>query len=1278
MEADATLDSSPRLPAIRPYVLANQKVDLDVGFDGRITGTTTLTLLPQKNDFDTIILYARQCEISNVTVNGQKADIAVYHDPCDTLSLHVNASVHQHSIIAEKIQPFVSADPDPELVINLPPNLKVEKNPQFVEQTATGTRSSKITGNPQSAIDASEVLEDTAVSQYTPLEVKLDFLSIHTRDALHISAGPPGSGRWPHAYTRGSFLPGRAAALFPCLNRPSFRCTWEISLTGPRTVGDALRQAYGEHSVDPKIRDDAQLYEAREMRFICLGDIQDDFVNKTNQSKRTVTYSISQNVAAEHIGFAIGPFEEFDLSTLREADKIEKLGENATPISAYFLPGRKMEVEWTCLPTTDALDHYALQYAPFPFKSFSYCFVEDHPNEISSFAGLSVCSSRLLYPASVIDIQQEVTRSLISALTTQWLGVQIMPRAAEDTWVVVGAALFMAELFMKDLCGNNEHRFHFRTIADKVCKLDHERPSIWDMGRILHVDPAEFEFLALKAPLVLFILDNRIKKEHGSHKMGANIGKFMSRARMEDLKDNMLSTQDFCKMTEKVLHASIDDFINQWVKGAGTPTFNVSQRFNKKKLVVEMTIKQALGGDVMPNRELDPETFVRDVREDFNGVWANEPQALFTGPMTIRIHEADGTPYEHIVQIHEHNQKIEVPYNTKYKRLKRGKGAKKAKASGRADDEEQETLLYSLGDVLQDVDEVQEWKIKDWTEEEELRMGQESYEWIRVDADFEWIAQFSPFLPGPMFVSQLQQDKDVDAQLFSIQSIAKYSTSPLISSFLLRTMMDGRYFHGIRTAAAANLVQHAAKHNEVDTPVGIGWYHLRKAYETLFCAVEGDTVMPQPNDFSDQLSYRVQCAIIKAMSRIRDEAGYAPDEVTAFLLDKLKYNDNSQNEYSDAYFVSALLDSLTECLCNKPEKPTEAEEEDLNFAERNALADLRIAEDVAMDEIDRYRRMDEWTSSFQNAYSRTALRCQARLSARRLRHHTPMHFLQYARPGNYDMLRCTAYEMLAASDLFSNERILHCYIHGMTTVASPYVRERMRQAFGKALARVAIGTGVSNPAVATQASNGLTVEGAGPEPAQNPVSSDRRTSIDGALMALKQELDGNVTLKEDLYQALCHPDAGFEDIRATVEFCKMLYEPKDTEMRLTLRLPRYWRVQRLEGYKFKFFQGEKVRTKAMPVIAPKQAKIKFLSKPASTSTKPAIAPNSAQHSAGKLRLLNPSRQNSISQARSPSISVAASTPTPPPPLANKAQSPPPRPKVTLKFGSRPSLSGPGQ
>lgn len=137
--------------------------------------------------------------------------------------------------------------------------------------------------------------------------------------------------------------------------------------------------------------------------------------------------------------------------------------------------------------------------------------------------------------------------------------------------------------------------------------------------------------------------------------------------------------------------------------------------------------------------------------------------------MTIRIHEADGTPYEHIIEIKEATTKFDIPYNTKYKRLKRSRRQKErsALAAGIEFPAEgnDDVLIYCLGDILQSDEEVKEWRLSDWSKDDEDKMNQESYEWIRMDADFEWICKMQMNMPGYMYLSQLQQDRDVVAQL---------------------------------------------------------------------------------------------------------------------------------------------------------------------------------------------------------------------------------------------------------------------------------------------------------------------------------------------------------------------------------------------------------------------------------------------------------------------------------------------------------------------------------
>jgi len=125
----------------------------------------------------------------------------------------------------------------------------------------------------------------------------------------------------------------------------------------------------------------------------------------------------------------------------------------------------------------------------------------------------------------------------------------------------------------------------------------------------------------------------------------------------------------------------------------------------------------------------------------------------------------------------------------------------------------------------------------------------------------------------------------------SIQYITSQKGHPIISTILTRTLLDGRYFHGIRTAAAAGLAKCAR--DELDW---IGIFHLEKAFQEMFCLPDGP--MTRPNDFSDRTSYLMQCQIPKIIAKIKDNAGQAPVAVKKFFVEKLKFNDNTDNEVS--------------------------------------------------------------------------------------------------------------------------------------------------------------------------------------------------------------------------------------------------------------------------------------------------------------------------------------------------------------------------------------------
>jgi transcription initiation factor TFIID subunit 2 len=251
------------------------------------------------------------------------------------------------------------------------------------------------------------------------------------------------------------------------------------------------------------------------------------------------------------------------------------------------------------------------------------------------------------------------------------------------------------------------------------------------------------------------------------------------------------------------------------------------------------------------------------------------------------------------------------------------------------------------------------------------------------------------------------------------------------------------------------------------------------------------------------------------------------------------------------------MQSLSEAISSHQRKDRHVDEMDLDVLDRRDR-DRQLEKDC-LDVIDRYRRMDEWTSSYQNLYSRTALDCQGRLSDSRIGSVGAMHFLQYTRPGNYDMLRLTAFENLIQPALLQNRAVLRYTTFCMSSDPSPWIRRRLRRSFGKLLAVIAIGDHLKAP----QAENpeDLVIENdldGGNQQAQ----AARKRLVDAAVAALKEEVGENDNLKTSLWAAVNSDVLSVDELQDTLDFCRMLYEPVDSFI-FKIRYPRYWKLEHL-------------------------------------------------------------------------------------------------------------------
>lgn len=983
----------------------------------------------------------------------------------------------------------------------------------------------------------------------------------------------------------------------------------------------------------------------------------------------TFTIDTSVGILPNHIGIVIGPFQHVDLSEYRDTSEDDRLQDEAIKVHTFCLPGKEDEVRNSAMMIPRTLDSFTDRYQTYRFgKSYKLAFVDDLDCDTAHTMSLTICSSRLLFPETVWEPLEHTTRVLVHAVASQWIGVDVIPQDPGDYWVTVGGSWFMTEFYLRELFGRNDHRFRQKQMVDRIMQMDFRRPSLYELGRFLQLDPGEREFMELKALSVLSILHNRLVKASGKNGVDRCLYRMLFNHGNGTLNNGAISTEAFLGICEKVGHQKLENFFKQWVYGSGCPTFECTPSFNKKKQVVNISIVQTQGNPtvITDDRSLTAPNFFREAKERDRGFYPDEGWPAFVGPMTIRIHEADGTPYEHIVDINSSNVKVEIPYNTKYKRLKRNRLNKERMAAAQGFDATGETqdevTFYSLGDLFQTPEEAAEWQIHDWPPEDEQRMENEAYEWIRIDADFEWICKANiNDMPSYMYISQLQQDKDVVAQAESIQYLARKEGHPLISSFLVKTLMDNRYFHGIRTMAADVMVKSAKTETNM-----IGLFHLKKAFRELYCIP--NSAMTRSNDFSDRASYLIQCAIPMAIAQVKGSDGKAPMDAKRFLLDVMRYNDNRGNDYSDDHYLAILMRCLTECLISS--KPNSFREDPtLNLVEENEEHEFR---DKAIGELRRHQRLDEWIPTYQNVYTTTALECLVKLMKNRIEAFNLSEFLQYTQIGNGDNVRLKAWKSLVDLGIMNRQdSVIRYMINEISSDPSPFFRAEMVRIFATAIGQVAIGDVFALDEPDDEITGGLVLEV--DSGMSNRAAKIARREFDGARRGLKADLRNNKTLKESLELALSGKTMSLRNVSDLLDFCGLI-EDRVNKLLITLRYPRYWKVERAElpGVVMRFSQTNHVRTRMInpPKEAPqlKQAPPQKSLSPSQGPPIPISLPTAAAAVTAAVPATTPPA------AAPPAASETLSGPAvamPPPALPPTSSA---RPKLNLKF--KLNLNGP--
>ena len=1034
-----------------------------------------------------------------------------------------NISIHQHNMLRTKFYPLFSDQNNPddpnssfsvctsELTIDIPESIKLRlQNSSKLSFSPAGT-SRSLNGTPNTMNNSDKV--------YTPLNIKIIYKVKNSKNGIQFHGGKSTNiprNEW-YCYTLNDDFGCSTSSWVPCIDNFYEKPAWDINIVVPKTLADigkslmigtkeaerALQKLSNQNNVindqDKRLdvdgnmqQDDENEEEAEEAVDTVV--VVPDFVSSRESphpldvAKKYVNFQFYNPVCAHHLGFAVGYFEKMPMIDLKSGSDelsindqniqenhdnensaqfgIDTANTNKVPTLIYYHPGRKEEVINTTLFLYKALEFYSKEFSSFPFTSYTLLFIDTLPSSTCSFAGMTIASSNLLYGPKRIEPMFSTTEKLSIALAEQYSGVNVLPKTLNDIWCTIGISSYMGLQFLRKMFGMNYYKFLVQERCQLLCELDiNKRPLANQLFRFPINSDQDLNFIRLKAPLILIILDKRITKTDKLFGLSRVIPKIFLQAMSNDLiNGNNLSTLHFQRVCEKVAHHKLEIFFQNWVFNAGVPNFRIMQKFNKKRLFIEMSIRQmqtsSLKGESDDYYSTNT-TFLKNYQHEDFVEQANcfiieddqfKPQAAFVGPVTVRIHEAHGAPYEHIMSISDVLTKLDIQYNTKYRRKRKDKPDEVEEEADEKEKEKNkkkekvEEKPFIMGNVLMTSEEIKNWELKEEVHtsnnENENKEGEtadeekdQAFEWLRFDSDNEWICKYTINLTDETFESQLKRDKDIEAQIQSIRHFAAVNKPTLYhAKVMLRTLIDKKYFFGIRVEAAKALAHMSSEEND-----HIGMRFLLKSFKYMFCydhkivagynELDPNEYLPLPNDFTDFSNLFVSRAILVSLASVRNKNGDTPIELKQIMLHIFKYLDNSSNKFDDTDFYCSFIVALCDLIVvsNKIIHDLEAshDKENTNLNRNMDSNALFVLE--AIKELNRCVKMDEWSPSYQRTVTKVILQQKIRFVQEGLATMSFLDLLKYTTPNNEVNIRLVAFEGLLILGGLKNKHVLNYF-----------------------------------------------------------------------------------------------------------------------------------------------------------------------------------------------------------------------------------------------------------
>ena len=295
-------------------------------------------------------------------------------------------------------------------------------------------------------------------------------------------------------------------------------------------------------------------------------------VQDAPNGQKTWTWRQSQPISTYLISFVAGEYKD-------KKDTWRNI-----PVTYNVPRGMEDTIDSTFAHTREMLDFFSERFGvPYPWDQYAQTAVDDFVASGMENVSATTLAARDMVHAELAAERPEAADSLIShEMTHQWFGDLVTCKDWTNTWLNEGFATFGANLW-------EEHHYG----VDASSYRHWRDQNNWMQSRELYSIPIVTRDINDSVEYVGNVYDKAgwviqmLREQMGDEPFFRAIKHYLEANRLQ----NVVSA-DLAKAIEESSGTNVDQFIDQWIYGAGAPRFTVRSTYDDAGMKVSLNVKQ--------------------------------------------------------------------------------------------------------------------------------------------------------------------------------------------------------------------------------------------------------------------------------------------------------------------------------------------------------------------------------------------------------------------------------------------------------------------------------------------------------------------------------------------------------------------------------------------------------------------------------------------------------------------------------------------------------------